>query len=548
MPPLSKQQADLVDAHGHTFAEACPGAGKTRAIAARFQRRVAEEPRKGIALVSFTSGAVDEARRRCGEQAEALLAPNFVGTFDGFINRFITKPMYVQQYGKTPRFCESWAGLKLATFGVPALDQRARFQLDWFELDWCLRATLKPEAVPWRSRWMVDGLPTAQRSEVEQEAARLCRSLVSNGTVSCAASRALAEGYLRKPGNRELFGALLAARFSEVIVDEAQDCSHAELSVLELLKGHGVTVTAVADLDQSIFEFRHAEPANIRVFADTFPTRLTLDGNYRSAPAICAVNNSLRTGDRKERPTGDLKESEAPVQLLGFEQPREVAASVEVILKEHDLSAGDVIFLAHRGSDARQCAGGPSGETSPSNHKVLSLARACTVLQSLHSSGRDRLKAVELVERTLRLAVEATEDDPRITGRWLRDAAMRLAVTLDPAAVTAQDFARSLRESVKAILWPDTVTPPANLHHLLKAPDQKNWQPRDDSQVFRSATIHSVKGKEFPAVVVVVAGARRKNAEPRPRPLGERPRHRAQARALRRHVAGTAPAHLRRPQ
>lgn len=512
MPTLSSQQAALVDATGHTFAEACPGAGKTRAIVTRFQRRVGEEPRKGIALVSFTSGAIDEVRKRCGEQAEALLSPNFVGTFDGFINRFITRPLYVQRYGKTPRFSESWAGLKLASFGIQHQDPKARFQLDWFELDWCLRATLKPEAPPQRSRWMVEGLTAAQRWEVEQEATRLCRALVSNGTVSCSASRALAEECLRQPGNRELFGALLAARFSEVIVDETQDCSQAELSILKLLKERSVTVIAVADLDQSIFEFRRAKPADVQVFADTFPARLPLDGNYRSSPAICAINNSLRAGDRKEHPEGEHKECPVPVQLLGFGHPQEVAASVKIILKEHDLPPGDVIFLAHRGSDARQCAGGTTSDTSPSDHKVLAMARACTVLQSPHSSGRDRLKAVELVERTLRLAVDAAEDDPRIDGRWLRDAAVRLAVTLDPAATTAQEFARSLRESVKAIPWPDGVIPAANLHQLLKAPGQKNWQPGDDTQDFRSATIHSVKGQEFPAVVVVIPGPPRKNA------------------------------------
>ena len=510
--PLSEQQAALVHADGNTFAEACPGAGKTRAIVARFHRRVAEEPRKGIALVSFTSGAIDEVRKRCGEQAEALLAPNFVGTFDGFINRFITRPLYVQQYGKTPGFSESWAGLKLASFGVSAMDPKARFQLDWFELDWCLRATLKQEGVTWRSRWMLEGLTTAQRSEAEGEATRRCRSLVSTGIVSCAASRALAEGYLRRAESRELFGTLLAARFSEVIVDEAQDCSPAELSVLEFLKEHGVRTICIADLDQSIFEFRDAEPARVRAFAATFPTRLALDGNFRSSPAICAVNNSLRAGDRKEGPEGDNKKFEARVQLLGFEQPQEVAASVKVILKEHDLSTEDVIFLAHRGSDAGRCAGGASSDTSPSDHKVLALARACTVLQSLHSGGRDRLKAVELVERTLRLAVEATEDDPRIADRWLRDTAVRLAVTLDPTVSSAQDFARSLRESIKAIPWPGGAAPAANLHNLLKAPHQKNWQPGDDTRAFRSATIHSVKGQEFPAVVVVIPEARRKDA------------------------------------
>ena len=95
------------------------------------------------------------------------------------------------------------------------------------------------------------------------------------------------------------------------------------------------------------------------------------------------------------------------------------------------------------------------------------------------------------------------KNDPRITDRWLRDAAVRLAVTLDPTVASAQDFAQRLRESIKAVHWPGGVTPAANLGQLLRAPDQKLWQPSDDTHAFRSATIHSVKGQEFPGVVVV---------------------------------------------
>lgn len=94
---LSPEQQALVDAAGDTFVEACPGAGKTRAIVVRFIRRSLEEPRKGIALLSFTNAAIDEARRRCLGRPQLLNVPHFVGTFDGFINRFITSPIYASE-------------------------------------------------------------------------------------------------------------------------------------------------------------------------------------------------------------------------------------------------------------------------------------------------------------------------------------------------------------------------------------------------------------------------------------------------------------------
>ncbi|MBK7623000.1 MAG: UvrD-helicase domain-containing protein [Kineosporiaceae bacterium] len=60
--PYSDAQRALVETPGSLFVEACPGAGKTRAIVGRFLRRVHEEPRKGVALLSFTNAAVDEAK------------------------------------------------------------------------------------------------------------------------------------------------------------------------------------------------------------------------------------------------------------------------------------------------------------------------------------------------------------------------------------------------------------------------------------------------------------------------------------------------------
>jgi superfamily I DNA/RNA helicase len=261
VPPvkLSDQQRDLVKADGHTFAEACPGAGKTRAIVARFLRRTAEEPRKGIALLSFTNAAVGEVRTRCGERTDALAAPHFVGTFDSFINRFITRPQYVRQYGLTPRFTESWQGLRDASFRLSDMGQLPSFSLDWFEFDWMLRAALNAQSIrPRQHQRALAPVVAARGTELKEQATKRCRGLVASGRLSCAASRALAVGYLKQHQAAELFGTLLAARFSEVIVDEAQDCGPEELRVLQFLKGSGVTVVMVADPDQSIFEFRRA--------------------------------------------------------------------------------------------------------------------------------------------------------------------------------------------------------------------------------------------------------------------------------------------------
>ena len=267
LPGLTDQQSKLALAKGNLFVEACPGAGKTRAIVARFLRRTAGETRKGIGLLSFTNAAIDEVTKRCGQQPDSLLAPNFVGTFDSFINRFVTRPLYVREYEQTPRFIESWQNISSASFRISDMDRMPDLHLDWFEFGPSLRAVLRVDWLSVRNQRTFGPLIATRRGVMEARAATICRDLVRRGTLSCAASRAVAAGHLSDPATYDLVGSLLAARFKEVIVDEAQDCGPEELLVLRLLQRFGVTIVAVADLDQSIFEFRRADPAAVRTFA-----------------------------------------------------------------------------------------------------------------------------------------------------------------------------------------------------------------------------------------------------------------------------------------
>jgi superfamily I DNA/RNA helicase len=497
-------------ADGHLFAEACPGAGKTRAIVSRYLRRASEEPRKGIALLSFTNAAIDEAKGRCGDMPDALKAPHFAGTFDSFINRFISRPLYVRYYDKTPRFIESWQDTKHGSFRLDEMDGLPSFELRWFLFDFVdgqLRAALKDEWMDQRSERLLRQYITANRTLVEKRADLRCRSLVRSGLVSCSASRAMATGLLQRPAVAQQFGQLLSNRFSEVIVDEAQDCGPEELFILRLLKQYGVTVVSVADLDQSIFAFRRADPDGVRAFTSELGTPLALNGNYRSSPAICTLNNSLRAGSRTEAATGGNASCDLPVLLLEYRKLDEVAAAVDAVLALHSRPRDEVIFLAHREADAIASSGGRGDQDSRRSNDVLGIAWAYKVLHSGNSTAAERHEAIRRVEKTLRKVVDIDdEDESALDERWLRDAAYRFAGALNPAGTAAKDYAAQVREYVKQIQWPTGIAPKENLGAALKAPQESAWPVSDGSTsaAFRSATIHSVKGHEFPTAVVIL--------------------------------------------
>jgi DNA helicase II / ATP-dependent DNA helicase PcrA len=511
--PLSEEQRKLVEHNeGHLFAEACPGAGKTRAIVVRYVRRAEEEPRKGIALVSFTNAAIDEVRGRCGDRQDALKAPHFVGTFDGFINRFISRPLYVYFYAKTPRFIESWKHTKKGNFRIADMDRLPSFQLDWFEFvytpDDHLRAVLRDDWIPLPQSRQLQSYVTVNRTRVENQAVATCRRLVAkDGLLSCAASRVMATGLLQRPVFEQRFGRLLADRFSEVIVDEAQDCGPEELLILTLLKRHGVTVVTVADLDQSIFAFRRADPKGVLAFTKELGTPLALNGNYRSSPAICALNNSLRSGDRKETATGDNASCQLPVLLLEYRNQDEVAPAVDTLLALHGRPRSEAIVLAHSESIARACAGDSNDLDSRSTHAVLGIAWAHSILTSGTSTSADRHRAIRLAEKTLRnIANVDDEDEAALDGPWLRDTAYRLVANLDPAGIAARAYAQEVRDHVKQIRWPAGIAPKENLGAFLKAPPDSAWPTagKETLTPFLSGTIHSVKGCEFPTAVVIL--------------------------------------------
>ncbi len=95
-------------------------------------------------------------------------------------------------------------------------------------------------------------------------------------------------------------GALERDRFRIVLLDEYQDTSHAQITLLRSLYGDGHPVTAVGDPCQSIYGWRGASAGTLDRFPDEFPDRrgrpatvLTLATSWRNRPEILTVANLM---------------------------------------------------------------------------------------------------------------------------------------------------------------------------------------------------------------------------------------------------------------
>jgi DNA helicase-2/ATP-dependent DNA helicase PcrA len=512
VPELTASQAEILDPAVRVV-EAGPGAGKTRALTARFITEV-QRDRRGVAFVSFTNAAVQEVKTRTAQFPAARLAPHFIGTIDSFLHRFIVTPTIVAELGRAPTYLSSWDDL------ASHLNTTVRL----FEVPGCgielARFTLNGE-----SARIAVSLGNQERGYLEQvdqagcraallsRAAERIRSFHESGIFDSASARTYA--YAALAGLRgPVIYARLSARFHLLLVDEVQDCDAAEIEVFRGLGKHIPTVL-VADPEQGIYEFRGSAPHAFAALRDSYPveSQRTLLENHRSSSAICDAVSSLRSaGSGKITPvrTGACE----PVLLISGKTQQDVGAKFVIELDRVGISSDSAIVIAHNARVAFEVAGRspPKGSQAVGNR----LAEAAFLLAQRGHPPKARLAAMADTERV----ILSLFDWPKAEGRtrdhqldllqrdayWLRSIAGDLLTRLREAADPKKfgEAARTILADALARL-PLTVVP---LGSRVKRPDQEVWDrgvagAKNESRL-AADSVHQVKGREFAAVLIAL--------------------------------------------
>ena len=85
--------------------QAVPGSGKTTVLLAKLlilERYLPLKKNKGILVLSHTNVAVDEITERIGKYCPRLFSsPNFIGTIQSFVDKFLAIPYYNTDYIKS---------------------------------------------------------------------------------------------------------------------------------------------------------------------------------------------------------------------------------------------------------------------------------------------------------------------------------------------------------------------------------------------------------------------------------------------------------------
>lgn len=278
-----------------------PGSGKTRVIAHRIAFLLARgiKPQR-ILAVTFTN----KAARELGERVAALLGqPTFrmpyLGTFHSICARILRRE--IKELGFDPDF---------SIFDDDDAERALREVLRQAGLD---PRKLHPRAI----------LAEISRAKVE---------LIDERTYAAAAEtawqRRVAElwpryqEFLRRQNACDFDDLLvhtiaifrsapsITARYQElfhhILIDEYQDTSPAEYTLIRILAQQHQRVFAVGDSDQAIYNFRGADFRNILNFQRDWPAAriIKLEQNYRSTTSILEAAQSLISHNTMRTPKG----------------------------------------------------------------------------------------------------------------------------------------------------------------------------------------------------------------------------------------------------
>ena len=254
------QQKDAIFADELEFLlRASPGSGKTWTSCRRFIWRGANRSYSagGLALLSFTNAAIwefHEATRNVGRR-DLLSDPNYVGTFDAFVERFILTPFGHLIMGSLKR-------PKLFIAARPG-DWNNKKLMAWTEL----RGGRKLQVPAWEI------IPYPDNGKVAFKASRTfggnklqfagykpMKELLSLGFYTHAQRVFWA---CRLLFDRPHIGERIARRFPEIVVDEAQDTNVWLLILLNFLREKGTKITLIGDPDQCIYEFSMADATTL---------------------------------------------------------------------------------------------------------------------------------------------------------------------------------------------------------------------------------------------------------------------------------------------
>ena len=302
--------------------------------------------------------------------------PHFIGTFDSFINQYVFLPFghLVMECGKRPRL-----------IGQPINEWDPSETHPWKNLECNQKAcklnnysySISDELIPVHSKTHFKSCTQSHKYCKE-----LKKTIVTSGLATQTDANYFAYKILHTYPN---VSKALIKRFPMLLVDEAQDCSEMQMKIIDILVDNGLReVMLVGDTDQSIYEWRKAEPTLFQKKIEDWE-KIELNDNWRSSQHICNWSHKLSSLPvcSNAKNANICKFSVAPqIWPRGINSEKLIAQFI-VFCEEHGIypSKNRISILARSNSTIDNLLGNHQNYTHPPwNHQItkyVALSKWC---------------------------------------------------------------------------------------------------------------------------------------------------------------------------
>nr|WP_321440525.1 ATP-dependent helicase [uncultured Hyphomonas sp.] len=502
--PTPEQKLIIASATS-AFVSACPGAGKTRCIVERARVVFADKAiPKALAFLSFTHAAVDELEARLSRDQilPHPVFPHFIGTFDSFIWHFLVAPFGLKGTGAPLSLIADKNDLMIRPFP----NARA-LPLSCFHRETC-------KIIP----QMATKHGFSRNAKAHETAAASLRiALLENGQVDFEDVRAIARENISDKTFSDRLSTVLSARFGEVIVDEAQDCNPEDLEIVDWLRTVAkIHTKVVCDPHQSIYGFRGGVSDDLFEYEKRFPKgeQLSLTGNFRSTDHICQAVHLLRAPKYRglqDDALGENKELDIKVHVLGYKGAvnDDIGRAFASLAKKHRIGLADCRVIAKTRATGKRAVGVVAYEIGDALGPRLADAAKSFQYASTPKEKRDALIDAHKVALSLSGKLDKRTYHQTLVEEEITDLSWRgemvnvlRALEFDPSkGHTREEWVGRAQARMPPFLGDPSGRIARKIQNAKKLDDVLGVQP---VQGLSPRTIHEVKGKEYPAMCVVM--------------------------------------------
>lgn len=304
---FDKERRDFITRFDTCDVLAVPGSGKTTALQAKLfciEDNLPLIEGGGILVLSHTNNAVNEIKKNLAAECSLIFkSPNFIGTVQDFIDKFLAIPCYeslfkykitiidataynqcVSQYVRT-HFSSPVQFLSHRNYAIEEVHfiMRENGEID-----------IEIPTIPYVKKWKNENTVDQKHKQIKSYFIRMKKNILEKGILHFDDCYFLAEYYMQ---HYPFIIQLLRMRFRYVFIDETQDLKRYQLDILDkIFHCDKCVIQRIGDKNQTIFRNpRKNDP-------DDWSTRneVTILNSFRLTNSIARVVNPFTVDKAKD--------------------------------------------------------------------------------------------------------------------------------------------------------------------------------------------------------------------------------------------------------